>query len=123
VAERLGNHTYYATLAKAMLAIGQTEDAARTLDFVFQMGPQRWVLPELLRLRAATERAFGRDSDAEATLRESLKVADEIACLAWKLRSAFDLATMLKAQARWSRRAGFSYRCTNSSLMDSIPAT
>ncbi len=93
---QLGHHSYYATLATAMLAIGQTEDAARILDFVFQVGPQRWVLPELLRLRAATERAFGHDGDAEATLRESLQVADEIACLAWKLRSAHDLAALLK---------------------------
>ena len=79
-----------------MIAIGQTEDAARIVDFVFKIGPQRWILPEFLRLRAATERAFGRDADAETTLRESLDAADQVGILPWKLRSAFDLATLLK---------------------------
>jgi predicted ATPase/DNA-binding winged helix-turn-helix (wHTH) protein len=95
---QLQQPSYFATLANAMNAIGQTEDAARVIDFVFQVNPQRWVMPELLRLRAATERASGRTRDAEATLRESLRVAHEIGCLAWKLRSAVDLAALLKDQ-------------------------
>jgi len=86
----------FATVAKAMIAIGQVEDAARTIDHVLQVDPQRWVLPELLRLRAATERAWGHDGDAETTLRDSLRLADEVGLLAWKLRSALDLAVLLK---------------------------
>lgn len=92
---QIGYHSYYATLATAMIAIGQAEDAARIVDFVFQQGPQRWILPEFLRLRAATERAFGRDADAETTLRESFDVADKVGVLPWKLRAAFDLARLL----------------------------
>jgi len=95
---QIRNPTYFATLAKAMIAIGQADDAARTIDHVLQVDPQRWVLPELLRLRAATERAWGHDGDAEATLRESLRVADEVGLLSWKLRSALDLAVLLKGQ-------------------------
>jgi predicted ATPase len=72
--------------------------APPTLDHVLQVDPHRWVLPELLRLRAATERAMGHDGNAEATLRESLRVADEVGLLSWKLRSALDLAVLLKGQ-------------------------
>ena len=93
---QIGYHSYYATLATAMIAIGQTEDAANTIDYVFRAGPQRWIRPEFLRLRAATERAFGRDADAQATLREAIAAADEVGILPWKLRSSFDLAMLLK---------------------------
>src|SRR5262249_50819622 len=95
---QIRNAAYFATIADAMIAIGQAEDAARTIDYVLRVDPQRWVSPELLRLRAATFRALGRDSDAEAALRESLRAADEIGCLAWKLRSAHDFAVLLKDQ-------------------------
>jgi len=97
-AARVAHHSYFATLANAMIAIEQVEDAARIIAYIFQTEPSRWrwVLPEFLRLRAATERAAGRDGAAEATLREALKVADEIGGVAWKLRSAHDLAVLLK---------------------------
>jgi predicted ATPase/DNA-binding winged helix-turn-helix (wHTH) protein len=92
---QLRQPSYYATLANAMNAIGQADDAASVVDHVFEVNPQRWVLPELLRVRAATQAALGRPDEAEATLRESLRVANEIGCLAWKLRSAHDLAALL----------------------------
>ncbi|MCV9942158.1 MULTISPECIES: winged helix-turn-helix domain-containing protein [unclassified Rhizobium] len=92
---QVGHHSYYAMLANAMVAIGQWDDATRTLDHVFQVYPERWILPEILRLRAATERAYGCDDDAMATLRQSLQAAGEIGCLAWKLRAAHDLASLL----------------------------
>jgi predicted ATPase/DNA-binding winged helix-turn-helix (wHTH) protein len=92
---QLRQPSYYATLANAMNAIGQADDAARVVDHVFEVNPQRWVLPELLRARAATQAALGRPDEVEATLRESLRVATEIGCLAWKLRSAHDLAARL----------------------------
>lgn len=95
---QIAHHSYFATLANAMIAIGQVEDAVRVVDHAFQTEPGRWrwALPEFLRLRAATERAFGRDDAAEDTLRESLRIAADIGCLAWKLRSAHDLAVLLK---------------------------
>ena len=73
---QMRNPVYFAVLAKAMVAIGQADEAARTIDHVLQADSQRWLLPEFLRLRAATERAFR--------------------LLAWKLRSAHDLAVLLK---------------------------
>jgi len=97
---QVGHHSYYATLAHAMVAIGQYEDAARTVELIFEAGPQRWVLPELLRLRATTERAFKCDEKAEITLRESLRSADAIGALGWKLRSAFDLSTLLNDRGK-----------------------
>lgn len=39
---------------------------------------------------------MGDDAHAEATLRKSLRVADEIGALGWKLRAALDLALLLK---------------------------
>ena len=95
---QLRNAAYFATLAKAMVTIGQAEDAARLIDFVLRADPQRWALAEFLRLRAATERLFGRDGDAEVTLRKSLQTANEVGCLAWELRAAHDLAVLLKDQ-------------------------
>ena len=92
---QLRQPSYYATLANAMNAIGQADDAARVVDHVFEVNPQRWVLPELLRVRAATLASLGRPDQVEATLRESLRVANEIGCLAWKLRSSHDLAARL----------------------------
>lgn len=95
-AAQLGRQSYYATTAHAMLAIGQPGDAARTIDYVLDAGVQRWALPEFLRLRAATERAFGRDHEARATLLDSVKSAVENGSLAWELRSTCDLAVLLK---------------------------
>ena len=91
----LGHHSYHATLIKAMIAIGQTDDAARSVEVVMRAGAQRWLLPEFLRLRASTERTYGRDEEAKASLMEAIRIADENECLGWKLRSAFDLATLL----------------------------
>ncbi|TCL67173.1 winged helix-turn-helix domain-containing protein [Rhizobium sp. BK251] len=93
---QIGRHIYYAHLIKALLAIGCVEQALRILEHLFNVGPQRSVLPELLRFRAATERARGRDSDAIATLRESLRLAEQNGARAWTLRSSYDLATVLK---------------------------
>ena len=96
----LGHHSYHATLIKAMIAIGQIDDAARSVDVVMRAGAQRWLLPEFLRLRASTERAYGRTGDAKASLMEAVRVAGENECLGWKLRSALDLATLLNDEGR-----------------------
>lgn len=96
----LGHHSYHATLIKAMIAIGQTDDAARSVEVVMRAGAQRWLLPEFLRLRASTERTYGRVEEAKASLMEAIRIADENECLGWKLRSAFDLATLLTDEGR-----------------------
>jgi len=85
----------YTNLARAMLAIGQPEDGAHVIDYVFNtFSQQRGMIPELLRIRAETERAFGRHDDAEITLRESLQVNSFNQ--PWRLRAATDLATLLR---------------------------
>ena len=88
--------SYFVTLATAMTALGHMDDAARIVEHVFQQHTQPWVLPELLRLRAAIQRASGCDADAEENLRKSLRAADEVGALGWKLRAALDLAVLLK---------------------------
>src|SRR5262249_52382518 len=95
---QLGHQSYYANLAKAMVEIGEFDDAARVLDFVLRVGPQRWVIPELLRLQAAVDRSFGDDTGAIAILKMSLQRADEMDCPAWKLCSGIDLAAALVEQ-------------------------
>jgi predicted ATPase/DNA-binding winged helix-turn-helix (wHTH) protein len=89
------HQAYFASVADAMMTIGAAEDAAKTLDYVFDQGPARWVLPELLRVRARTERSFGRESDAAVTLREAMRVAEETEGLGWKLLVAHDMAKLL----------------------------
>jgi predicted ATPase len=78
-----------------MLETGQVDDAVDALDFVFTLGPHRWVRPEFLRIKAGTERAKGHVDQAEATLRVSLRDADEIEVPSFKFRAAYDLASLL----------------------------
>lgn len=86
----------YAMLAEAMLANGQPGDAAEVVRHVFATSSEPWGRCELLRLRAATERAAGRDRSARETLVEALRAAEESGSLAWELRSAHDLAALLR---------------------------
>ena len=99
---QLANNTYCSTLARAMLAIGKPADAALAVDYIHQMGAQRWNMPEILRVQVAIDRARGCDDNAkaEATLRESLRLAEDIGCLAWSLRTGNDLATLLREEGR-----------------------
>ncbi len=62
---QLRNAAYFVTLTRAMVAIGQFDDAAQTIDYLVDEDPQPWLFPEVLRLRAATVRAFGSDANAE----------------------------------------------------------
>jgi predicted ATPase/DNA-binding winged helix-turn-helix (wHTH) protein len=92
---QLGNTTYCATLARAMLAIDQPDDAADALAYIHVLGAQRWNMPELLRIEVAIDKARGIEGDHEIKLRKSLQLADEISCHAWRLRSGIDLACHL----------------------------
>ncbi|MCA1371160.1 winged helix-turn-helix domain-containing protein [Bradyrhizobium sp. BRP14] len=97
---QLGRHVYYALLIRALYAIGCADDAARILDYLFEIGPQRSMVPELLRLRAVRERSVGRDEEAVSTLRQSLRAAEENGAWAWRIRCATDLAVLLRDQLR-----------------------
>ena len=94
-AARVAHQAYLSTVARAMLETGQVDDAVDALDFVFTLGPHRWVRPEFLRIKAGTERAKGQIGQAEATLRASLRDADEIEVPSFKFRAAYDLASLL----------------------------
>ncbi|MGO7180658.1 winged helix-turn-helix domain-containing protein [Rhizobium brockwellii] len=91
-----GRHVYYALLVRALYAMESGDEACRILDYVFEIGPQQSMLPELLRLRAAGERWRGRDDTARETLKLSLEVADAHGSWAWQLRAATDLAVLLR---------------------------
>lgn len=92
---QLRHHARYAMFAEAMLANGQPADASRVIRDVFGASSDPWGKPELLRLRAATERAGGRTGEAEATLRAALRAARTAGSPAWELRAAHDLALLL----------------------------
>jgi len=94
-AANVEHQAYFAILARSMLDAGHIDDVVEVLDFVFKLGPQRWVQPEFLRIRAGTERAKGRVDRAEATLRASLRNAEEIETPSFKFRAAYDLALLL----------------------------
>ena len=94
------SQSYLATVAHAMLAMGQSDDATRTLDSAFDRGAHVWILPELLRLRATIESSLDRHDQAESLLRKSICAADEVGLPSWKLRSAFDLALLLKRRGQ-----------------------
>ncbi|MGO8049566.1 ATP-binding protein [Rhizobium leguminosarum] len=93
---QLGRHAYYALLIRALYAIGHVDEGVRILDYLFEIGPQRSMVPELLRLRAIKERSIGRDDDALRTLRQSVQAAEDNGAWGWHIRSATDLAVLLR---------------------------
>jgi len=92
---QLGNNTYCQTLARAMLAIGEVDDASLVIDYIFETGAQAWNMPELLRIRAAIARAKQNNTEAETSLVEALAIADQRGWHAWRLRTGYDLAVLL----------------------------
>lgn len=94
-AANVEHQAYFAMLARAMLEAGYIDDVLEVSDFVIALGTQRWARPEFLRIKAGTERAKGQIDLAEATLRASLRDADEIEVPSFKLRAAYDLASLL----------------------------
>ncbi len=93
---QLGRHVYYALLIKALYSIGHVDEAVRILDYLFEIGPQRSMVPELLRLRAVKERIAGYDDEAISTLRQSLQAAEANGAWGWRIRCATDLAVVLR---------------------------
>ncbi|KWV54844.1 hypothetical protein AS026_38490 [Rhizobium altiplani] len=93
---QMGRHVYYALLIRALYAHGHVDQGVQILDYLFDIGPQRSMVPELLRLRAVKERSVGRNEDALSTLQRSLTVAEENGAWAWRIRCATDLATLLR---------------------------
>jgi predicted ATPase/DNA-binding winged helix-turn-helix (wHTH) protein len=92
---QMRDSSYFLTLGSTMVAAGEIGQARQVVDYLLECDPQRWSMPEMLRLRATTERAAGRDHDAEASLRQSVKLSSEIGLPSWTLRAACDLATLL----------------------------
>jgi predicted ATPase/DNA-binding winged helix-turn-helix (wHTH) protein len=94
-AANVEHQAYFAMLAGAMLEAGYIDDVQEISNFIITLGAQRWVRPEFLRIKAGTERANGQIDWAEATLRVSLRDADEIEVPSFKFRAAYDLASLL----------------------------
>lgn len=93
---QIGRHLYFAQLIRALHTIGHVTQAVRILDYLFEIGPQRSMVPELLRLRAINERSLGSDENAVSTLQQALQAAEENGAWGWRIRCATDLALLLK---------------------------
>ncbi|MEJ0008272.1 MAG: NB-ARC domain-containing protein [Steroidobacteraceae bacterium] len=99
---QLQSYGYFILLAQAMIDIGQPRDAATVVSHCLAAGYKKWCMPEVLRLRAETQRALGSIPEAIASLRESLSLSDMFEGVAWKLRSAVSLASILRDQGDMS---------------------
>jgi hypothetical protein len=94
-AANVEHQAYFAMLAGAMLEAAHIDDVLEVLDFVFTLGAERWVRPEFLRIKAGTELAKDQIDRAEATLRAALRDTDDIEAPSFRLRAAYDLASLL----------------------------
>jgi predicted ATPase/DNA-binding winged helix-turn-helix (wHTH) protein len=92
---QLANLSYLVIAINAMIQMKAFEAAAKSLHNIFLHSPRLTLLPELLRLRAATERALVSDVVAQATLVEAMQMANRVGAVAWQLRAATDLAELL----------------------------
>ncbi|WP_262298925.1 winged helix-turn-helix domain-containing protein [Microvirga sesbaniae] len=93
---QIGNHSYYATLTEAMLAACEYGKAREVIDFVLDMGAQKWIRPEFLRMKAAVLRSDGLDDEALTLLREALLNTVEIGCRSWGIRIVVDIGRLLR---------------------------
>ena len=86
-------------LAESQCTLGLIDEAVATADLglVISQGiDQPFYDPELLRVKAMALRARGADgfAEADATLRDSLTMADAMGARSFSLRSAVDLVTL-----------------------------
>lgn len=94
---------YLSVLASALAAGGRMPEAGDTIRSALDVArtqSEEWCLPEVLRVQASLEHLQGRPRAAETLLLESMAVASRIGAASWQLRSAIDLATMWRGEAR-----------------------
>jgi ATP/maltotriose-dependent transcriptional regulator MalT len=94
---------YLSVLADELIHRGQLDEAETTIRTALDIArtqKEAWCLPEILRIQASLLIAQGRTGKAEAALVDSMKIAEEIGALSWRLRTANDLAKLWCAQSR-----------------------
>jgi predicted ATPase len=90
-----------ARLADIYLLLGRRDDGQGALEESLSTIEQRWWLPEQYRLHAELLLLEpGAEDDAEASLRQALRVAQEQQSKSLELRAAMSLARLLRRQGR-----------------------
>src|SRR5258708_37636886 len=100
---------YLGVLARGLLARGELKEAKDTIQEVLDsaaLRKERWCEPELLRIEAEVVAALGHSDDASALFRQSLDVAQEQGALSWELRTATNLARLLRSHGRPAHAIG-----------------
>jgi predicted ATPase len=89
---------YHGLMAEMLAQLGQTSEARALIDAALEQAEQtgeRWILPELLRLRAqALIGLRGGEGAAEACLRDAIRIAHGQTARLWELRAATALAQL-----------------------------
>jgi predicted ATPase len=94
---------YTGVVADAFFKHGRLEDADRVVREALECAHvqgEEWCVPELLRIRASIAAARNELESAESSLVEAVAIAQRVGALSWGLRSAIDLARLLRAQSR-----------------------
>lgn len=105
------NTEFRIVLAQGLLATGEVAKAARLIDDTISLAEENGDLlfmPEALRVRGCALLAMpkSRADDAETWFGRSLDLSRRQGALAWELRTAIDLATLLAARGRTDRADG-----------------
>jgi len=99
---RLGVTLLRTCLAEAHLLAGNIDDAINAIDEALQENPAELIFrPAALRVRAEIQLQVGHRHLAEATLRESIALAQSMFARSLELRTAISLARLLRDIDRW----------------------
>jgi predicted ATPase len=93
-----------AVLADALARSGRLAEATSTIEEAMRWGHahnERWCMPEVLRIRATIFNLQGCRDRAESDLLDSLAMARDMKGLSWQLRSATELAHLLRSRSRF----------------------
>ena len=96
---------FLAELATALGAIGRIDDGLAEIDTALRVAAEmsnRWIVPEILRVKGELLALRGSDDPAviEDLFRESMSLAHEQQALYWELSTAISLAELLRGDHR-----------------------
>ncbi len=94
---------YIAVLAEALTKQGRLQEAEAMIGEALELASHQndgCNFPELLRIRALVFAALGEPEKQEASLIESMALAEKIGAASWRLRAGTDLARLWQAQSR-----------------------
>lgn len=96
---------YLSVVADALARAGRIDEAQSVIEDAVSTArsqKENWCMPEVLRVHAGILAARGQRDAAESVLLDSMNIAQETYALAWRLRSANDLAKLWCASSRVS---------------------